>query len=124
MIKPENIYKYRSLLSPLYTQDIRFESDLVDSIYSTLSDTKLIESYNFDLNNSNISVTLSEKATNQDFCTVINSIEGVIIDYINKNIHNLDTSKIDMNEFTNSFLAQPRLIYDVYTIGRQINIGL
>lgn len=122
----QEIYKFRHILSPIYTQDIRFESDLVDSMYDSLSDTKLIETYEFDLSNNNISITLVDNASKSDIDSIINSISNTIFEYVSKNIKNINLSSLLESEIKqfNEFATHPELLYEFFIIGNKINITL
>ena len=119
----KDVYKFRSLINPIYTRDIRFESDLVDSMYDSLSDTGLIEAYSFDLAKYNISITLKETATEQDVIGVVESIGDTIQEYVLRNQKYIQVNEADQEEF-NKFINYKSLLFEHFILGKKICITL
>lgn len=119
----KDVYKFRSLINPIYTRDIRFESDLVDSMYDSLSDTGLIEAYSFDLAKNNISITLKETATEQDVIGVVESIGDTIQEYVLRNQKYIQVNEADQEEF-NKFINYKSLLFEHFILGKKICITL
>lgn len=119
----KDVYKFRSLINPIYTRDIRFESDLVDSMYDSLSDTGLIEAYSFDLAKNNISITLKETATEQDVIGVVESIGDTIQEYVLRNQKYIQVNESDQEEF-NKFINYKSLLFEHFILGKKICITL
>lgn len=118
----ENIYKYRSYISELYSQDTTLEGDLINSIYENTDDK--IEKIEIKIDQYYIGITLKpEHNSIENFNIIINKITPVIQEFILNNINYKNIPLEEKEEFE-KYVQDGNLLFEHFIIANLLRISL